>query len=340
VERAYAVFTELDKNGVHKLANLAVERISWGLNELKRMQDNAQHGDRENPVAANRVVQQTVDSEMQGAAGSEARPYATAMHDTVMGNTGMLLLEDPGLQSFVREAFSPFTWVMAGAELEGVSTMAAKQKEHQEPQTQCDSSSEANVEHETMGDVERSSQTARSSEQPHGVQGSTVGLSQSRYTTLSPVATQQTQTQGLTSSSASSVYTPSGRQQNEARVLPGGIEQIHQPPHLRHHSYPLPRHQVPSPLALHPPYTSTSAHGVPNTNSNHMSHYFVSSHSPLQTLSEMTTQSPGVHPSWAARPAAPILGGSEPSLSFSHVSSSEQGIHGIAPQNVSSAYQY
>jgi hypothetical protein len=33
VEQAYAIFDELDKKGVHKLANLAVERISWGLHQ-------------------------------------------------------------------------------------------------------------------------------------------------------------------------------------------------------------------------------------------------------------------------------------------------------------------
>ncbi|KAF2002040.1 hypothetical protein P154DRAFT_403841, partial [Amniculicola lignicola CBS 123094] len=114
VEKAYAVFQELNKNGVHKLANLAVERVSWGLADLKKMID--QNGDMvglRHPYTRERNMLRDINK-TQGAAGNEAgatMPCSGAgIHDTVMGNTGMLLLEDPGLQSFVPEAFAPFSW--------------------------------------------------------------------------------------------------------------------------------------------------------------------------------------------------------------------------------------
>lgn len=102
VEQVYVIFKELSDNRVHKIADLAVERISWGLAELHR------------------ISTQTTSDGIEGRqytqdfrAGYMAQNEATSRgetYDTVMGNTGMMLLEDPGLQAFHHEPFSPVQW--------------------------------------------------------------------------------------------------------------------------------------------------------------------------------------------------------------------------------------
>jgi hypothetical protein len=95
VEKAFAVFRGLE--GAHKLAGQAVERISWGLKELRDVTQA--------PTGAWRA---NTDNVMQGV-------WSEAMHgalcgDTVMNATGMLLLEDAGWQGYVPEAFTPISW--------------------------------------------------------------------------------------------------------------------------------------------------------------------------------------------------------------------------------------
>ncbi|KAF2727485.1 hypothetical protein EJ04DRAFT_136883 [Polyplosphaeria fusca] len=109
VEKTYAVFVELDKKEMHQLAALAVQRISRGLTELKRMEERFQAGS-------------NVESdESSGREGQPERTYAIRVRseakrgfkvaqDTVMGNTGTMLLEDGGLQSFAPAAFTPLDW--------------------------------------------------------------------------------------------------------------------------------------------------------------------------------------------------------------------------------------
>jgi hypothetical protein len=106
-ERAYVVFQDLQN--VHTLASLAVERISWG---LKRLHDvtqvpTGQHG----PPGPHGK-----EAEMQ-VSWNEATHGQHAMYeDAVMNTTGMFLLEDPGLQGFVPEAFTPIAWNLGGIE--------------------------------------------------------------------------------------------------------------------------------------------------------------------------------------------------------------------------------
>ncbi|KAH7092474.1 hypothetical protein FB567DRAFT_238482 [Paraphoma chrysanthemicola] len=100
VEKAYAIFSALQN--VHELANLAVERISWGLKELRNVSQT--------PAAPSRPSRTHSSDAMHGA-WSETPSSLRAMYDdTVMNATGMLLLEDPGLQSFMPESFSPISW--------------------------------------------------------------------------------------------------------------------------------------------------------------------------------------------------------------------------------------
>jgi hypothetical protein len=102
-ERAFVVFKELDDNNVHKLAGLAVEKISWTLQELHKIVTQPSGGEHQ------ARGQQGRHAVMQGAGESEATRDSGRTTDTVMGGTGMLLLEDPGPLS-VHEAFNPITW--------------------------------------------------------------------------------------------------------------------------------------------------------------------------------------------------------------------------------------
>ena len=105
-EHAFVVFKELENNNVHKLASLAVGRISWGLTELHKIVTQP---------SLSGTGAQGRHTELQGPSGNEAT-YGTDPPDMIMGNTGMLLLEDPGLQAFVPETFTPFTWTKSGSQ--------------------------------------------------------------------------------------------------------------------------------------------------------------------------------------------------------------------------------
>lgn len=124
-DRVFAIFKMLDERDVHKLARVAVTRISL---EMTRLRDAASTWST-SPVDA-------VDSQRRGsgpmssmgrssgqaptlpphAPGSTSQQsFQSFMHDserfgtyndTVMGNTGMFLLEDTGLQGMAVPSFS------------------------------------------------------------------------------------------------------------------------------------------------------------------------------------------------------------------------------------------
>ncbi|KAF1830280.1 hypothetical protein BDW02DRAFT_559327 [Decorospora gaudefroyi] len=96
-ECAFVVFKELDEGGVHGLAAVAVEKISCRLRELHRLVQEV--GQRRGDDAATHQTNQTQDR---------------CPTDMVMSNSGMLLLEDPGLQAFAHEAFEPIAWRTPG----------------------------------------------------------------------------------------------------------------------------------------------------------------------------------------------------------------------------------
>jgi hypothetical protein len=97
-EQAFVVFKDLYENNVHKLAGLAVEKISWGLQELR--------GAVAQPPGV--LPRGRCNEAMQGASRNEAT-RALCRTDTVMGHTGMFLLEDPGRRAVASEAFVPMT---------------------------------------------------------------------------------------------------------------------------------------------------------------------------------------------------------------------------------------
>jgi hypothetical protein len=284
VEQAYAIFDELDKKGVHKLANLAVERISWGLHQLQKMK-SAPGGHQAadvsgTPMTASSMVVQNSggDEVMQGPAtyrnsgatscGSEATTYSGEIQDTVMGNTGMILLEDPGLQSFVPEAFSPFTWVMAGDEWEGAAMTADSKEENvlsSKPSRKPRRRGQGNDSLTSMRTGEQcddDTRTARSSGRAHVGQRSAANagaptaqnLSYVPYThadVLSGPASTSPQSpfQSLTappSTCHSPGYATEGQQFQhgtapipQQEVVDDHMQLAHQPPHFRHHSYPF-----------------------------------------------------------------------------------------------------
>lgn len=91
------------------LASLAVDRISWGLKTLHDVTQipAAPPGSRETPCN---------DADMQGAWRDALHGLHSMCEDSVMNATGMFLLEDPGLQGFVPEAFTPISWNLGGVE--------------------------------------------------------------------------------------------------------------------------------------------------------------------------------------------------------------------------------
>ncbi|CAK4031782.1 transcriptional regulatory [Lecanosticta acicola] len=104
VENAFVAFSELQNNGVHRLAEVAVRRISDGLAMLGQRKQQ-----REQQAAMSRR-QPGYHPQLQ----IDTASMTDFSNDAVMGNTGMFLLEDPGLQSYTAPVFQPLGWHMAG----------------------------------------------------------------------------------------------------------------------------------------------------------------------------------------------------------------------------------
>jgi len=140
VDEALLVFTGLQRNGIHKLAELAVARITKGIVLFKTRQRERQ--DAHNAAAvAEAVSRRSGQHQYQQRQGLQTQqPYQyqsedvyhlyqpilsldtndtsgydmsgdTIMGNTVMGQTGMFLLEDPGLQSHnpAAQHFAPWS---------------------------------------------------------------------------------------------------------------------------------------------------------------------------------------------------------------------------------------
>ena len=353
VEKAYVVFLQLQNNGVHELASLAVERVSWGLAELGRMKNQPTISAQEQPTSFARGEVPGCGMDVQGTVGSEAMQTG-AMHDTVMGNTGMLLLEDPGLQSFVPEAFAPLTWTLGGEDpTRGLWTHEQVKQEQRHEQKQADGGGDHVLDEKTKSTPlspggERAA--ARSSGKMQGGQGSAPGSAPLRYATFgtAPCHSQEPP-QGLTSPTSSFPVGRStvGQQTKRTEMSPTQPP----PPHSRHHSYPSAQHPTILPVADARSYRRQRDDGprsgmLGSQDGGRDSAWDVdmdmtrfgprySTPRPLlQTLSEYAPTSttaaqpnnPNVHPSWAARPALPISSISEPALNFSQPATGRQPI--------------
>ncbi|KAF7573120.1 hypothetical protein PtrM4_080250 [Pyrenophora tritici-repentis] len=102
-EEALHVFRILKDNNVHKFAGCAVDRIEKGLKELHDTVTKTNNDDH------HAKFQQGNNIIFSGAAQNKAESGSGGV-ETVMGRTGMLLIEGAGLQAFVKEEFSPTIW--------------------------------------------------------------------------------------------------------------------------------------------------------------------------------------------------------------------------------------
>ncbi|RMZ68569.1 fungal specific transcription factor [Pyrenophora seminiperda CCB06] len=106
-EEALNVFKILDEKNVHKLAGRAVERIEKGLKQLHDTVTQLNSRDYQSRA------QRGINTISLGAEDNEAMAGFGGV-DTVMSCTGMLLVEDAGLQAFEKESFSPTIWGIPG----------------------------------------------------------------------------------------------------------------------------------------------------------------------------------------------------------------------------------
>ena len=141
VDEALLVFTELQRNGIHKLAELAVVRITKGIVLFKTRQRERQDATNAAAAAAAASRRSSQHHYQQQPGHPNQQPYQysppddvyhlyqpilslntddtssydmagdTIMGNTVMGQTGMFLLEDPGLQSHnpAAQHFAPWS---------------------------------------------------------------------------------------------------------------------------------------------------------------------------------------------------------------------------------------
>jgi hypothetical protein len=359
VEKAYVVFQQLEKNGVHELASMAVERVSWGLAELGRMKRAPDTHVRMHPPILSRGGVSGCDIEMQDRNGSEARQGSGVLHDTVMGNTGMLLLEDPGLQSFVPEAFAPLTWSVSQGFPEGGASLSMQLKKEADQKQ----AKEVRLE-EAETRLYEEIRDARFSEQRHEAPGSP-GSAPDRFATFSTAPAQDFQPQGLTAPTSTPTSATIRQEQHDHQRGMGGPSMglhEHPPPHLRHHSYPSLHQELPLSVTSETrasirrresqdvitvttgradPIKTAKAEGnwseeLGAARLHRTMSHFVSPRPSFQALPEYATASgpaqfivfnnPNVHPSWAARPAAPSSSASEPTLTFSQMLNRYQAI--------------
>lgn len=122
VEHAYVVFRELQDNGVHKLAALAVEKLSWGLDRLRVT------------IGERGTLRPLEETDAKLAAHVSQGDVRGGSRDTVMGGTGMVLLEEQGLQSYTTDCFAPFTCLRTKAA--GEATTSRQLKKEQDSQAQ------------------------------------------------------------------------------------------------------------------------------------------------------------------------------------------------------------
>lgn len=132
VEQAFVVFQELEQHGVHRLAELAVQRLSDGLVKLAQMRADAKQQRQQlaaTAAANNRRASDHASHHHHHHPPQLSLDTASMMDwaaDTVMGNTGMFLLEDPGLQTYPSaQPFRPLSWAMAGSTTTTTTTTPA-----------------------------------------------------------------------------------------------------------------------------------------------------------------------------------------------------------------------
>ncbi|KAH8723753.1 hypothetical protein GQ44DRAFT_773629 [Phaeosphaeriaceae sp. PMI808] len=297
VEEAYVIFLDLQRG--HRLAILAVKRISWGLKEL----DNIVKFPTGRPSPPESFGG---DVEMQGTQSEAKRDLHTRSTDMVMNATGMLLLEDPGLQSFVPEAFAPIAW-----NLEGIQPPIPLQPPHEVALSQVEI-----TQYEFL-DLTRSDKDTDDTRSMEVVQD------------LRRSTTKRSAPTRFTSPTHADRQPPDVTDPTPHASLPGSTQPHHRfqtsylsntrPPHLRHaqlsglqdspisqtrhNSCPATHQHSPTPLPT--PYSSSTAPDISlRTTSRHVPAPLRMNEASFQSFLEMipsSAASPNVHPSWAAK---------------------------------------
>ena len=140
-EQAFVIFKDLYENNVHSLAGLAVEKISWGLQELRTAV----------------TKQPGVPPRKQGNAAAQEADKSESTRilsrsDTVMGHMEMSLLEGSGQHAIQDLALVPEIWIDSrtstqfGDQQQGPSYLhTADQKETASSKEEVDSSRPAEI---------------------------------------------------------------------------------------------------------------------------------------------------------------------------------------------------
>ena len=329
VEQAYVIFRELQDNGVHKLAGLAVEKLSWGLDQLRKNMEGAPHS--------------------PGVPHGDTVAIATCFYDTIMANTGMYIPEDPGLQSYKSEQFAPLGWLATEAESEATTPDQLKQEQKQPPRCKTDVSS-----HRTATDLSEDAPIAqklqRSAESPQelvsgkplsnkpvqtrrcattlaspkdlaelthlsGYKGGLIATASCHSDQEQLAHLPHTNSQSATASVAVACVEPSQAQTGGSRDLHRSEKWAHtnlatrggrQP---RHNSCPTAHLSATTPPLLQSTYSSPLANREAQTPINNAAY--------------------GVHTPWSASSAAPALHMLEPEMSFTPISEKVHAVHAI-----------
>lgn len=101
VEKAHAIFVEMDKAGMHQLTELAMSRIAEGLKTLRQQPETRKpsvNAEAPSPMDVTQNHQRASGNPFDWDMGQRLHNH-DFLHESVMGATGMFLLEDHGLQT-------------------------------------------------------------------------------------------------------------------------------------------------------------------------------------------------------------------------------------------------
>jgi hypothetical protein len=101
VEKAYTIFVEMDKAEMHQLTELALSRIAEGLKCLRLQSETRKpsiNAEAISPMGVPHAHHGASDNPFDWDMGQRLRNH-DFLHESVMGATGMFLLEDHGLQT-------------------------------------------------------------------------------------------------------------------------------------------------------------------------------------------------------------------------------------------------
>jgi hypothetical protein len=324
-----------DLQDVHTIASLAVERISWGLKRLHDVMQMAAEPHRQ-------IDSHRGDADMQGAWSEATHGPHPMCEETVMNATGMLLLEDPGLQSFVPEAFAPIAWDIGGVE-PPMPFQPKREPDYSQNTGLLDSigSDEEIDDVRSVGAMQgyRRSTTMRSAptrfatptmddRQPPGVTASTSHTNITRATQqheFQPTFSEGPHRLGHAPHSGNPLLRNESNNEWGYRSVPsavdlrqssyaGGFSALHQVPvaQMRHNSCPSLHQPAPAPPLSRPPYSSPGALNLqPSTRKSRPlpGSLGISDQASfrdfLETIpqSASPTTSPSVHSSWTTKTA-------------------------------------